>query len=407
MHHPPTRDTTPYLLDLRQVEYLQHGEDAADLEELGQEAAQPCGQPCEEQASAVRELALELWARFIAVVGDELLQDLLADGPYGGTISIGTPPQNFSVVFDTGSSNLWVTSKSCTKCSSRKPYDPTLSTTATQASIALTNVTYGSGSFLGASVTDSVTLCGVTLPAQPLLAATVEDQELSQGLSHLGKWDGILGLGWQALSSGPVVNGVPTVGPVPPVQAIAASGVLVEPVFSVWLGTQADVADGGGEFVLGGCDSAHFVGALTCLPLQPTFQPKTLGFWSVSLNSITVGPTSSTTLQLPPSTIAIFDTGSSFIGLPPATLTQLVQLLGGKFSSALYTAPSCTGLPNITFILGGREFAISAEDYGTTGVVGNSCVLGFGLGPPNANSVVLGDTFLRRWYSVYDSDPIV
>uniref|UniRef100_A0A8C6VCP5 pepsin A n=1 Tax=Naja naja TaxID=35670 RepID=A0A8C6VCP5_NAJNA len=93
-----------------------------------------------------------------------LLDDFLKKHPYNlgtkyfqglfsfyiGNISIGTPPQEFTVIFDTGSSNLWVPSVYCSSaaCSDHHKFNPQQSSTFHATSQTL-SITYGTGSMTG------------------------------------------------------------------------------------------------------------------------------------------------------------------------------------------------------------------------------------------------------------------
>lgn len=53
---------------------------------------------------------------------------------YYGKLGIGTPPQEFNVIFDTGSSNFWVPSMDCLSpgCQEHERYDVKMSSTYKQ-----------------------------------------------------------------------------------------------------------------------------------------------------------------------------------------------------------------------------------------------------------------------------------
>lgn len=99
------------------------------------------------------------------------------DAQYYGEIGIGTPPQTFGVVFDTGSSNLWVPSKECRlspACYLHKYYDSDKSSTYHTNGTKF-KIEYGSGGVVGFVGEDTTTVAG--LPATGSLFGQVTKLE--------------------------------------------------------------------------------------------------------------------------------------------------------------------------------------------------------------------------------------
>ena len=126
------------------------------------------------------------------------LKDFM-NAQYFGEIGLGTPPQPFTVVFDTGSANLWVPSARCKgfniACLLHRRYSSAKSSTYSKGGQPFA-IKYGSGSMSGFTSVDTLTLGGLSVPNVTFAEATDEP-----GIAFaLTKFDGILGLGYPAIS---------------------------------------------------------------------------------------------------------------------------------------------------------------------------------------------------------------
>ena len=112
-------------------------------------------------------------------------------------MGLGTPPQEFKVVLDTGSSNLWVPSSKCTSiaCFLHSKYDSSASSTY-KVNGSTFEIRYGSGSLSGFVSGDTLEFAGLNIKNQLFAEATEEP-----GLAFaFGRFDGILGMGYDTIS---------------------------------------------------------------------------------------------------------------------------------------------------------------------------------------------------------------
>jgi hypothetical protein len=294
------------------------------------------------------------------------------------------------VVFDTGSSDLWVASNECglTSCGLHKRYKSQASTTFVQNGTDF-HITYGSGPVSGFQSVDDLTVGDLVVKSQMFAEVT---NAKGLGLGYLiGKFDGILGLAWPVLS----VNKVPTV-----VSNMISQGLIAKGQFAFYLGNY----DGErGELVFGGTDPAHYTGPIAWVPLKST------SYWAVTLGGIYMQSNADKVPFINQN--AIIDSGTSLIAGPKVQVALIAMKLGakpflnGEFLITCNTTVTAQ-LPDLNFMIHGHVYSLHPSDYIISGGQG-TCLLalmGIDVPAPAGPLWILGDVFMRKYYTVFDVD---
>ncbi|KAL7809414.1 aspartic peptidase domain-containing protein [Trichoderma aethiopicum] len=322
-----------------------------------------------------------------------------SDVSYYAQLNIGTPPQTVYAQIDTGSFELWV-NPNCSNVQSADQrfcraigfYDPSSSSTADVTSQSA-RLRYGIGSADVTYVHDTITLPGSSRGMKAVQFGVAD--------TSVDEFSGILGLG--------AGNGINTQYP-NFVDELAAQGVTATKAFSLALGSKAEEE---GVLIFGGVDTAKFSGKLAHLPIVPADDsPDGVARYWVKMKSISLTPPPSGTsdnnkdvVAFPQTNMTVFlDSGSTLTLLPPALVRQIASALGS-------TRTDESGFFVVDCALAGQDGTLDFEFDGVTirvpyaemirqvSTLPPHCYLGM-MG--STQFALLGDTFLRSAYAVFD-----
>jgi hypothetical protein len=306
---------------------------------------------------------------------------------YFGQVAVGSPPQHFKVVFDTGSGILWVPSHLC-KGPACEVHDRLSQKKDTSLKIdkGFVHIKYGTGNMRGRRATDHVGVAGVDVAKQDFLLSTNEDGLVFRD----GRFDGVMGLGRQqlanVLSRGDVGRGTPYY-----INAIQTKK-LVEPKFSMYVSKHMGRP---GAVVLGGVNPKLFQGPISYHKgLSPAY-------WMVGLGEMRVG---NTVVKSSVGAHGIVDSGTSLLVGPPQIIKKILPKVKVKEDCSNMAELGTLEIDMKDVNGKAQTYHLTPEDYVMKR--NGRCKTGIGIMNIVLNMehpvVILGDTFLRKFYSVYN-----
>ncbi|KAK4119630.1 acid protease [Parathielavia appendiculata] len=315
-----------------------------------------------------------------------------SDIAYYAQLSIGTPPQPVFVQLDTGSFELWV-NPDCTAvsgadaafCERIGQYDTTKSSTATSLGTTKT-LRYGIGTANISYFTDTITLAGssTALQAVQFGVATASEDAFS----------GILGIGYGKDVATRYLNFV---------DQLRAQMVIRVKAYTLALGSK-DAQEG--VIVFGGVDTSKFAGKLARLPVLPADRsPDGVPRFWVDMQSLSITPPNGVNRVYDASKTPVFlDSGSTMTLLSPNLTAAIANDFGARMSddNGFFTIDCALARLNGTLDFAFDGVTVKVPYKELTREVSSSppaCFLGI---MASEKFTLLGDTFLRSAYTVFD-----
>ncbi|CAD7957345.1 unnamed protein product [Amoebophrya sp. A25] len=337
--------------------------------------------------------ALELKKSIVPgdAIGQEINIPLInpgkADVEYFGPVTIGTPGKEFQVIFDTGSSNLWVPDASCKTCDTNEAahnkYDNSTSSSYSYIGDQLIPLAYGTGSCEGYYAKESVTWGGVSVTEQGFLRVISSVDPFPTA-----PFDGILGMGFENLASPP--NNTPLLH-----TWLQQHGKMLNaaPVFSFKMTDSKGRDLEQGELIIGSVPHERYGSAganeVDVLQLETKDGQRGYFYWML--------PITSSKLAGKPGVAAMgmVDSGTSCLVMPEQDFMTFIT--EGRVSD-LSQVCNEDNAPVIAITMGSYTYRFDKDDY----CIGQPGQRQACLQPQREPFWILGDVWHRKYYTTYN-----
>jgi len=312
---------------------------------------------------------------------------------YFVNVTLGTPGQSLRLDIDTGSSDLWCNSAQSDLCSGNTG---ACAESGTYNANASSTYEYLNGGFYIRYADNSQAQGDYVSDTLGIAGTDIENVQFGVGYQSTSQ-QGILGVGYatnevSATTLGSIYPNLP--------QILVDRGTIRSNAYSLWLN---DLDANTGSILFGGVDTAKYHGSLQTVPVIP--EQGAYREFVIAMTGLTAN--GGDNLLGNDAIGVLLDSGTSLSYLPNNIASSLYSTYNAQYSESEGLAQVDCDLANsdgsLVFTFSGIDITVPLNELVLVAAIQRGqpiCVLG--IAPSGGSTTVLGDTFLRSAYVVYD-----